>query len=200
LSGILDRQKLLQKEADEVVELLGLGPMLASIGRPVRVGSSAMGLMVKRDIDLTVVCERLGAATLKTFSEIGARLMLLDKHVVCVRFRNDMGVWNADPAAYPDGLYLWLSVRTPDGNEWTVDIWAVDQPERQPDLRHLRILMPRITDEYREVILRIKQVLMDRQRSSETRVASALVCQAVMDDGIREITDFDEWLNNRQGP
>lgn len=91
-------------------------------------------------------------------------------------------------------------MRTPDGNEWTVDIWAVDQPERQPDLRHLRILMPRITDEYREVILRIKQVLMDRQRSSETRVASALVCQAVMDDGIREITDFDEWLNNRQGP
>jgi hypothetical protein len=60
--------------------------------------------------------------------------------------------------------------------------------------------MPRITDEYREIILRIKQVLTDRQRSSETRMASALVYQAVMDDGIREITDFDEWLNNRQGP
>jgi hypothetical protein len=199
LSVILDRQKLLQKGADAVVELLGLEPMLASIGRPVRVGSSAMGLMVERDIDITVVCKRLDADTLKGFSEICAKLILLDKHVVCVRFRNDTDFWNADPTAYPDGFYLWLSVRMSDGNEWTVDIWAVDQPDKQPDLTHLRTLMPRITDEHREVILRIKQVLVERRRSAETRVSTALVYEAVMEKGIRDIVDFDEWLNNRQG-
>ena len=110
MSDLLDRQKLLQKEADEVVELLGLQAMLAGIGRPIWVGSSAMGLMVQRDLDITVVCERLGADTLKAFSEIGAKLMLMDEYVMCVRFRNDTGVWNANPASYPDGLYLWLSV------------------------------------------------------------------------------------------
>jgi hypothetical protein len=111
---------------------------------------------------------------------------------MCVRFRNDTGFWNANPTSYLDGLYLWLSVRmrTSDGNEWTLDIWAVDQPDRQPDLTHLRTLMPRITDEHREVILTIKQVLVDRQRSVEGRVASALVYDAVMDEGIRDIIDF----------
>jgi hypothetical protein len=79
LFEISDRQKPLQKEADEVVELLGLEPMLASIGRPVRVGSSAMGLMVKRDIDITEVCERLEADTLNGFSEVGSKLTLLYK-------------------------------------------------------------------------------------------------------------------------
>jgi hypothetical protein len=199
LSEILDRQKLLQREADEVVELLGLEPMLARIGRPVRVGSSAMGLMVTRDIDITVVCERLDADTLKSFSEIGAALMLLDKHVMCVRFRNDTGLWNADPTAYPDGLYLWLLVRTSEGDEWTVDIWAVDQPEKQPDLMHLWTVMPRITNEDREVILRIKQALVERQCTAEARVPSALVYDAVIDKGIRDIVGFDEWLTNVPG-
>ena len=199
LSGILDRQKQLQKEADEVVELLGLEPMLTRIGRPVRVGSSAMGLMVSRDIDITVICERLDADTLKGFSEIGAKLMQLDKHVVCVRFRNDTGPWNAAPGVYPDGLYLWLSLCTSDGCEWTVDIWVVDQPEKQPDLTHLRTLMPRITDEHREVILRIKQELVDRECCAGARVSSALVYDAVIDKGIREIIAFDAWLISRQG-
>src|SRR5262249_34511054 len=150
-------------------------------------GSSAMGLMVRRDIDITVVCERLNAATLKSFAEIAAKLMLLDQHVVSVHFRNDSGFWNIDPAAYPDGLYLWLSVRMPDGTQWTVDIWAIDKPERQPDLMHLRTLMPRMTDEHREAILGLKRTLADRWSTTGVHIPSALVYDAVVDEGIREI-------------
>jgi len=56
---LLDQQDALQHEADEVVKELRLEELLATAGKPVRVGSSALGLMVWRDLDITVVCSRL---------------------------------------------------------------------------------------------------------------------------------------------
>src|SRR5215831_5553829 len=147
MNDLLDEQERLQKAADRVIELLQLEPRLARIGKPIRVGSSALGLMVRRDIDITVVCERLNSAVRAAFAQLGAELTAMDRYVASVRFRNDTGAWNADPACYPDGLYLGLSVRTDEGIDWTVDIWAVDEPDRQPDLEHLRTLPPRLSDD-----------------------------------------------------
>ncbi|ODT14467.1 MAG: hypothetical protein ABS35_34610, partial [Kaistia sp. SCN 65-12] len=143
MDDLLAAQAQLQAEADALVEALDLMAELAELGAPVRVGSSALGLMVRRDIDITVSCERLDAASLAAFAQLGARLMQRDDLIVTVRFRNDAGGWNAEPQNYPDGLYLGLSARTPAGANWTFDIWLVDQPERQPDLAHLRTLLPR---------------------------------------------------------
>src|SRR5450755_124459 len=140
MGNLLDDQRLLEEEADGVVELLQLEALLSNIGKPIRVGSSAMGLMVRRDIDVTVICKDLSSETRAAFIQAGAKLMLMDRHVVSVRFRNDTGAWNTGPASYPDGLYLGVSTRTNEGIDWTLDIWAVDQPERQPDLKHLRAL------------------------------------------------------------
>ncbi|WET75958.1 MULTISPECIES: hypothetical protein [Rhizobium] len=64
--------------------------------------------------------------------------------VVAVRFRNNTGAWNTEPDNYPDGFYLGLSVRTQNQSMWTIDIWLVDQPDTQPDLAHLKTLLPRM--------------------------------------------------------
>ena len=77
--------------------------------------------------------------------------MRLTEHVGAVRFRNDAGPWNIEPEKYPDGLYLWLLVRMPNMVEWTVDIWLVDEPERQPDLAHLNTLLPRLTNGFQHL-------------------------------------------------
>jgi hypothetical protein len=122
MSDLLETQRLLQAEANHVVELLQLDALLSRIGRPVRVGSSAMGLMVRRDIDITVICKELSSATLAAFAQAGAKLMLMDRNVTSVRFRNDTGAWNTDPTPYPDGLYLGVSARTNEGTDWTLDI------------------------------------------------------------------------------
>ena len=199
MANLLDDQRLLEKEADQVVELLQLEALLSNIGRPIRVGSSAMGLMVCRDIDITVVCEDLCSETRAAFIQTGAKLMLMDRHVVSVRFRNDTGAWNTDPASYPDGLYLGVSVRTNEGNDWTLDIWAVDQPERQPDLNHLRTLLPRLDDDRRKAILLIKQALAAEQScSSERKIPSAYVHDAVVEDGVGSVEQFAEWLASKK--
>jgi hypothetical protein len=199
MDDLLADQRRIQEEADRVVELLQLEALLSDVGRPVRVGSSAMGLMVRRDIDITVVCQDLGSETRAAFVQVGAKLMLMDRHVVSVRFRNDTGSWNTDPASYPDGLYLGVSARTNGGIDWTVDIWAVDQPERQPDMTHLRTLLPRLNDGHRITILLIKQALATAKSSaSERRIPSAYVYDAVVESGVGSMAQFTEWLASKE--
>jgi hypothetical protein len=200
MGDLLDDQRLLQKEADKVVEVLQLQALLSGIGNPIRVGSSAMGLMVRRDIDITVVCVVLSTKTHADFSQVAAKLMLMDRYVLAVRFRNDTGVWNSDPAYYPDGLYLGVSARLNDGIDWTLDIWVIDQPERQPDLNHLRTLLPRLDDDHRKTILQIKHALAEAiTDASESKIPSCYVYEAVVDHGIDSVEQFSKWLVSKKG-
>jgi hypothetical protein len=57
----LERERQLQDEAAVVLADLELLPLLQQLGRPVQVGSVPLGLMVARDIDLTVLCSELDA-------------------------------------------------------------------------------------------------------------------------------------------
>jgi hypothetical protein len=152
--------------------------------------------MVRRDIDITVVCDRLDEAALEAFANIGARLMQKTEYVLAVRFRNDTGHWNREPENYPDGLYLWLSVQMR-GAEWTFDIWLVDEPERQPDLAHLKTLLPRLSDMDRAIILQIKHDLAAGNQSI-AKIPSALVYEAVMDHGMKTSEEFTEWHRNNR--
>ena len=154
-----------------------------------------MGLMVRRDVDITIVCPELDATLLEAFTGVAARLMRNTAAVESVRFRNDSDTWNKEPERYPDGLYLGLTVRAASKALWTFDIWAVDQPARQPDLAHLETLLPRLTDAHRRTILAIKHVLAQRPQHPP----SALVYEAVVDDGIRTLEEFDAWQRIRAG-
>ncbi|WP_018348705.1 hypothetical protein [Longispora albida] len=183
---VLREQEATQRAADAVVADLGLAELLRAAGDPVRVGSSALGLMVARDIDITVVCPRLDEGVARTVVNIGADLGLHPR-VREVRFRDDTGVWNTDPD-YPDGLYLGPAYRAPGGADWTLDIWFVDEPHRQPDLRHVRDLPPRLTDETRRAILEIKRAWPGM---------SSDVYLAVLDDGVRTAGQFEAWRRTR---
>lgn len=182
---ILEQQRALQREADSAVAELGLDKALAVFGDAVRTGSSALGLMVRPDIDITVCCEALDAGTVGDVIDLGARLARQEQ-VRRVLYRDDTGSWNTEPVRYPDGVYLGLGFRSEvTGREWTADIWFVDEPERQPDLAHLRTLPPRLTDAARVTILRIKHA-----RSA----SGATIYEAVLDAGVTSPVEFDSWL------
>ncbi|GII25086.1 hypothetical protein Pme01_46830 [Planosporangium mesophilum] len=187
---LLRQQDELRAEADAISADLHLDELLPAVGDPVRVGSAALGLMVRRDLDVTVVCPALDAATTGAVAQIGARLAVHPR-VRQVQFRDDTGVWNTDPA-YPDGLYLGLRYRSPQGRDWTLDIWFVDEPERQPDLAHLRVIPPRLTLDLRVAILRIKEAWADSPEYGRT-VRSYDVYRSVLDDGVRTPEQFAGW-------
>lgn len=188
---LLTAQQALQDEADAVVAALGLDRALAALGTATRVGSSALGLMVVRDIDLTVACGRLDTTTRLAVLQLGVSLGM-DDRVRQVSFRDDTGRWNIDPA-YPDGFYLGARCRGEAGHDWNLDIWFVDEPERQPDLEHLRSLAPRVTPAARTAVLRIKHELVRRGTYRTNGMGSFAVYTAVLDGGVRTPEEFDAW-------
>ncbi len=188
------RQRELQLEAATVSGDLQLDDLLARLGEPVPVGSVALGLMVWRDLDITVVCPSLDVA-----AAIGAAAhFATHARVWQVQFRNDTGSFNTDPA-YPDGLYIGLRYRTPDNHDWKVDIWFVDEPERQPDLAHLDSIPPRLTQDAREAILRIKGAWFDR-REYGSIVSSHDIYTAVLEHGVSTVRQFDDWRKRSANP
>ncbi|TQM77978.1 hypothetical protein FHX81_0227 [Saccharothrix saharensis] len=175
IDELLRRQGELQAGADAVVADLGLDAALAELGDPVRTGSSALGLMVVPDIDITVVCPVLDVDAVVALAGRLAR----HERVRVVQFRKDSGRWNTEPDAYPDGLYLGVKYRDGHGGEpeWNADIWFVDEPDRQPDLGHVRALPARITPEARAAILLIKHSRPDYRGVD--------VYRAVLEDNVR---------------
>ncbi|CCB71795.1 hypothetical protein [Streptantibioticus cattleyicolor] len=186
---LLRRQDRLCTEADRVAGDLGLDALLSGVGRPVRVGSAALALMTGRDLDIDVVCARLTPATATAVAAIGARLAVHER-VREVTFRDDTGHWNTDPR-YPDGLYLGVRCRSREGHDWTLDIWFVDRPDRQPSHVHLRTLPPRLTPATRLAVLRLKHTLAGHPARGYD------VYRAVLDHGVRTPGEFERWYRER---
>jgi hypothetical protein len=172
-----DEQERLQVRARELQSELGLGVELARLGEVAVTGSVALRVMVALDVDLTVTVAELGSALLERVTALAARMITRDD-VREVLVRDDTGAWNADPA-YPDGIYLRISARDALGEEWTVDVWFVDQPERQPDLAHVREFAPLVTPETQSAILERKRATRGLA-SDGTRLPSYLIYDAVL--------------------
>ncbi|WP_055108652.1 hypothetical protein [Paenibacillus ihumii] len=188
---LLARQRQLQAEAALIAEELHLDQLLAAAGTPVKVGSAALGLMAWRDLDLTVVCSKLDIAAI---SGIAAQLMF-NPGVRELKFINDTGSWNTDPA-YPDGYFIGLTYQSTGGNHWELDIWFVDEPDKQPDLKHIHTIPKRLTPEAMVSILSIKTIWASRAEYGK-EVKSFDIYTAVLDHGIRTAADFERWLHGR---
>ncbi|MCJ7840004.1 hypothetical protein MUB24_03555 [Lederbergia sp. NSJ-179] len=188
---LLARQLQLQAEADVIAEEMNLKQMLQAVGTPVKVGSAALGLMAWRDLDITVVCSKLNIAAI---SEIASRLMS-NPQVRDVKFINDTGNWNTDPA-YPDGYFLGITCESKSGNKWELDIWFVDEPDKQPDLEHIRTMPDRLTPEATVSILNIKSIWAKRAEYGK-QVKSFDIYTAVLDDNVRTPDEFKRWLQKR---
>ncbi|MEU5977812.1 hypothetical protein [Streptomyces sp. NPDC047315] len=191
VAEVLGEQDALRAEAEGVYRELGLDGLLADVGTATVVGSAALGLMVRRDLDLDVACERLDDAAVAAVAAVGARLAT-HPQVRLVTFRNDCGAWNQEPDAYPNGLYLGVECVS-SGATWHLDIWFLDEPERQPSTVHLTTLRPRLTDETRAAIVDIKRAWVDRPEYGTT-VKSFDVYRAVLDDGVRDPARFETWV------
>ncbi|TNM67081.1 hypothetical protein FHN55_11135 [Streptomyces sp. NP160] len=187
-----DRADALQAEAGEVVDELDLDALLSTAGQPHRVGSSRLGLMVWRDVDITVVCERLDVVVVSGLA--GQLLQRGDVREVTVR--SEVGRLNTDPATYPDGVYLQVRYAPAHREEWKLDVWFVDEPDRQPDLRHVTTLPALLDEPARDAVLAVKEHWAARPEYGSA-VTSADVYRAVLEDGVRDVADFDTWLAER---
>ena len=192
---LLERARRLDQEARAMCERLGLWRRLERVGAPVVVGAAGLGVIDRRDIDITTSCVTLNEETIGRITSLGAELAT-HEDVRQVVIRDDTGRWNTDPR-YPDGYYLGLEIMSPREKRWTADLWFVGEPERQPDLEHLRRFAPLVTDESRGAILALKRSVRTRGTGDDP-VPGYLVYEAVIQDAVRSETEFQEWLNHRR--
>jgi hypothetical protein len=189
---LLARQAALQAEATEVLADLGLFRVLGALGRPIQTGSSVLGLMVRRDIDVTSLCPRLDpVALLDTM-----RSFVAHPRVFRLAFRNDTGRWNTDPA-YPDGLYWKIGYRTDAMEDWDLDLWFLREGTTQFDLQHIESLPPRLTRDARLAILRIKET-WGRLPAYGSEVRGYDIYEAVLDHGVTTPEEFGSYLKERR--
>lgn len=176
-AALLRRQDALQAEARAVLADLDLEAALAHAGRPVRVGSSVLGLMAWRDIDFNVLCDAWSAD--RAFEAV--RPLAAHPRVRQLRFSNQTGPRNATGDFADEGYYWGVRYTAPAGDEWGLDLWFLPAAPR-PELRLIETCARRLTPELRLAILWIKDEW--RRRPTYGRAALSIdIYDAVLDHG-----------------
>lgn len=188
---LLTRQDALRAEAGHVLAALSIVSMLAPAGSVTFNGSYVTGLMVWRDLDISVVAP--GMTSRQAYETILP--LLTHPDVALVRYRNEARARHPAPQPEDDRYFFATYVRV-DEQEWKIDIsfWVshLSRAERlSPDS-----IIPRLTDETRLAILWIKDIWYQRPEYMTT-VSSADIYDAVLDAGVRTPDDFEAYLARR---
>lgn len=185
---MLARAEARRQSAWRVLERLDLLRRWARYGEPFVVGSVALRVVVRTDIDMEIVTDEPrvedGFAVVAECAPIAG--------VLRGRYRNELV--NGDPTL-PSGLYWKLDYRADDEQVWTIDMWLLERGARRRGLDETTRLGPLLTDDRRAVVVAIKEAAAANDR----RVSGLAVCQAVVYDDVGSLEEFDRWLLRREG-
>jgi hypothetical protein len=194
-ASLLRRAEALQSEAGDVMRTLDLMAMLAVLGQPEQIGSSVSGLMVWRDIDVTVRCQDVTLAQVWD----ALRPLLRNRRVTRLSYSNETGARSPTGEPADQRFYFVIHYEAAEGTEWKIDIslWTTDAPRAH--LAQLAELERRLTAETRLAILWIKDV-WHRLPVYPDEVGGSEVYDAVLEHGTRSPDDFDAYLRERGLP
>jgi hypothetical protein len=181
-AGLLARADARRLAAWRVLERLDLLRRWARYGEPRVVGSVALRVVVRPDIDLEIVTD---APRVEDGFAVVAGCAAIPQ-VLRGRFRRDLPP--GDPS-FPSGLYWKLDYQADDGEVWTIDMWLLERGPRGGGLDATTRLGRLLTDERRARVLAIKEAAAARQR----RVSGFAVCQAVVHHQVGSLEEFDRW-------
>ena len=184
---LLERQAHLQAESRAVLADLDLMTMLRSAGHPVQIGSSVLGLMVWRDIDIHVYCDPVSADL--AFETV--RPLASHPCITKLRYANWSGPFSI--ATLPDGYYWGIRYRTDVGVEWKIDVWFLPSTAGRTEETHMQHIRERLTQESLLAILWIKDV-WHRLPTYRHAVTSMDIYDAVLEHGVRTAAEFEAYL------
>ncbi len=153
-ASLLSRAEALQTEAGVVMRRLDVMTMLGVLGHPEQIGRSVSGLMVWRDIHVTVRCRDV---TLERVWD-ALRPLLTNPQVSRLSYSKETGIRSPTGEPADQRFYFVIHYETVEGMEWKIDLslWTSDAP--RPHLAQLAELERRLTRETRRAILWIKDV------------------------------------------
>jgi len=176
------RLNVLKLEADKILHELELLDLLNGYGEARAVGSYALDLIVKRDVDVHLLVQ-----TPDLLSVVDAiyHQLLEHEHVHEVRISDHRA---------RGGVKIGIDSYPGKSGDWSIDIWVTDRLETT-GFTLVDRMQGELTPERREAILRIKG---DYYRNGQLRPGlSLLIYRAVIDKDVRSVEDFHRFLSNR---
>ncbi|MCS7475979.1 hypothetical protein ACFFQW_08270 [Umezawaea endophytica] len=173
---LLVRQEQLQREAERVVGDLDLMALLGRIGRVQVIGSAASGLMVWRDLDISVYTSAGRGEVADVVRELVAHPEVVDLHFV-------------GPHT-PSGLAKdWRYYAVVHYRDWKIDLslWTSTGPSG--GFSDAVALRDRLDDETRLAILTIKDHWCRLDEYPDV-VSGVDVYDAVLNHGVRTVDEF----------
>lgn len=189
---LLQHQQMLQSEAQQVLKELNLVELLSNVGILRQVGSSTLGLMVWRDIDLAVSSP--GLRIERAFEVMHP--LLTHPCVKQVRYFHQSDRFKLD--GLDERYFFMVFYQRDEQAEWKLDISFWLGEGTHPEPVHERIEQ-QLTPETRLAILHIKNV-WHQLPAYRQEVYSTDIYDAVLQHGVRTLTDFDTYLLQRSKP
>ena len=177
-------RNILKIEAEGIIRELQLLDLLAQYGEVRVVGSVALDLIVKLDIDIHLLIAA-ESDLLDVVDHIYHKLLDC-QHVREVRI-TDYREQNA--------IKIGIDVYPGASGDWSIDIWITDRRE-ETAFEYVERLKHAIRPEHREAILCIKSYYEKRDQLRDG--ISVLIYEAVVDIGIRTIEEFRKFLVRKE--
>jgi hypothetical protein len=188
MNDLFDKQKILQKQAYDVINALGLEKLLGQYGQFKLVGSIVYGLMTWRDIDMDL---RLASDPTDTeywkivqeiFKKTGVKLVTLADN----RLQTELD--------RPRSMYIGIKYEDADKNSWKIDIRLLGKEFVKTD--EVEELVKKATIEQKQAILFIKsQVHNDPKYHKD--FSSLDIYQAVINNKISTLIQFQDYLKHK---
>ncbi len=177
-----DRSRALQREANDVLDLIRLYELCAPIGRLMPTGSFFLDLMMYPDIDLY-----LPATTPDVLLTVAVEL---GKHPCVQKINYSRG----GPGELKDGLYLKpVVVHGHWERPWKIDMWALPLTIVEKKQAELEDLRARMTPEHRQRIVDTKYRLLTNE--GRTPMFSGIyIYRAIVEHGLEQLDDIVEFL------
>ena len=175
----------IKREADSLLHDDGLEQVLKRYGEVKYVGSYELDLMLKKDLDISLINPQL---SLDAFHELAREVSdLLHPHSMHFRNTRIKAVENRPP----DALYWGFVFR-----DWNIDLWLVDAAYYIESVHYMQRIRKLLTHRNKLHILDIKKQAIDNHEYGKG-FGSREIYNAVLDHGISSYEAFRGFVHGQ---
>lgn len=170
--------RIQKQEAQKIIDELDIMAVIENVRDTRVVGSVALDVIVKPDIDIHIVVEDLFNAIDKIY-----RHLISNDNIHEVKIK-DFGV---------AGILVGVDEYKTENRTWSIDFW-VTTDEATTGFADVKKLLQDMSEEHRRIIIQIKNEYYSKLGGTSNGL-SPKIYKAVVYDGVKDIESFRRWLN-----
>jgi hypothetical protein len=178
----MDISKILRDEAFEIIEAFGFLELLGQYGDARLVGSVALDLVVKPDIDLHLF---IAKSVVVNVAELIKRSLIADERIREVRVFDHLE---------KDSLKIGIDSLPGRSAEWSIDIWITSDISTTgfEETERVRSLL---NEDSRNTILKLKRIYLGKGQLHDSM--SSVIYRAVLEDGVSNLEELEKYLEEK---